>query len=343
MNAKLTDDAVAGLPLSLGRAELLEEIMSTPVLDDRPIRSREPRRRTRWLVPAAAAVVVAALALGTARWAGDDPAPAADRSAPVMSMPAVANGYVVLDAPGWTMVARHADEGRGEMSYENGDQYLELMWGLPEDYDGYVEDRRHIVRPAADGAPIQILGLGAQMWAYSPDDHTAIREVDAGQWIEFRGEGMDEAGYLALLGQLRAVDEAEFDAMLPEEFVTGAERNDTVDTILDEIDAASDGPLLPEGVDRASITSDQVDDYQLGSEISGQVACAWLGEYAAAEEAGDQGRMDAAAAALNSSHDWPVLHRMDDRGYFPEVLWMYAQQVADAGTLPEDYQNGLGC
>ena len=47
MNPKLTDDAVADLPLHHGRAELLEEIMRTPVLDDRPVRAERPRRVVR--------------------------------------------------------------------------------------------------------------------------------------------------------------------------------------------------------------------------------------------------------------------------------------------------------
>ena len=40
------------------------------------------------------------------------------------------------------------------------------------------------------------------MWAYSPHDHTVIREVEDGHWMEFRGDGMDQAAYLELLGQL---------------------------------------------------------------------------------------------------------------------------------------------
>lgn len=343
MNAKLTDDAVAGLPLSHGRAELLEEIMRTPVLDDRPVRAESPRPRTRWLVPAAAAVVVAALALGTAWWtSGDDPA-GDDSGAPIASQPLAANGdRIVLDAPGWVVTAAYADGDTGEMTYENGTQSLDIMWGPTESYQGYVEDRRHIVDPAADGAPIEIIGAAAQMWAYSDDDHTAIREVENDQWIEFRGSGMREAGYLALLDQLRLTDLEGFEAALPESFVTSDERDATVGEILDEIDAVTDGPLLPEGVARSSISSDQVDSYQLGAEVTGQVACAWFGEYAAATQAGAQGRADRAVEVLAGSHDWPVLHRMNESGDYPEVLWGLAEQL-DTGELPDWYADGLGC
>lgn len=343
MNAKLTDDAVAGLPLSHGRAELLEEIMSTPVLDDRPIRSQEPPRRTRWLVPAAAAATVAALALGAAWWQTDGSGPGGDGTREVAEpSPEMAGGHVLLDAPGWEVAYMHADKSTGEATYENGKQRFDVMWGPTASYEGYVEDRRHIVQPAADGEPITILGANAQMWAYSADDHTAIREIVDGQWIEFRGSGMDEAGYLALLDQLQLVDKATFQASLPEEFVVDGERDDAVASILDEIEAVS-GQLLPDGVARSSIDSGQADSYQLGAEVAGGVACAWLDEFAAAKQAGDQARADNAAAVLASSTEWPVLHRMNKAGDYPEVVWDYASTVADDDAVPEGYEGGLGC
>lgn len=344
MNAKLTDDAVARLPLSHGRAELLEEIMRTPVLDDRPVRTETPRRRTRWIVPVAAAAVVAAFAVGTAWWTDDTGSgPGRDGTREVAEpSPEMAGGHVLLDAPGWEVASSYADKRSGEMTYEKGPQRFDIMWGPTDSYQGYLEDRRHIVQPAADGEPITILGADAQLWPYSADDHTAIREVVKGQWIEFRGSGMDKAGYLALLDQLRLVDKPTFQASLPEEFVVDSERDATVASILDEIEAVS-GQVLPPGVARSSIDSGQTDTYQLGAEVAGGVACAWLDEFAAAKQAGDQARIDAAAAVLASSHDWPVLHRMNESGDYPEVLWQYAEQASDGGVVPEGYAGGLGC
>lgn len=343
MNAKLTDDAVAALPLSHGRADLLEEIMRTPVLDDRPVRTEQPRRRTRWVVPAAAAAVVAVLALGSAWWAQGDGDGGSGGTQEVASQPTAGNAgdHVLLTAPGWTVTAMYADKTSGEMTYEKGDQSLELMWGPTSSYDGYVEDRRYIVEPPADGDPLQILGVDAQMWPYSATDHTAIRAVEHGQWIEFRGSGMSKAAYLALLDQLQLVDTATFEAALPDDFVTEGERTSKVDEVLDEI-AAVAHPLLPPGVDRSTITSDQNDSYQFGAELSGAVACAWLDEFADAKRAGAQGRMDTAAAVLATAHDWPVLNRMNASGDYPEVVWQYADEV-NAGQVPEGYVDGLGC
>ena len=106
MNPKLTDDAVAGLPLHPGRAELLEEIMSTPVLDDRPrphrapappydvggARPRPPPSSRRW--PSAPPGGPAAPAPGSG----------GERAGGLASQPTVAGGdQVVLDAPGWAV------------------------------------------------------------------------------------------------------------------------------------------------------------------------------------------------------------------------------------------------
>lgn len=351
MNAKLTDDAVAGLPLSHGRAELLEEIMRTPVIEDLPVRRENPRRRSRWVVPVAAAALVALVAVGSAWWASDTGAPT-DTGAPndtrgggsdlIASQPVAADGdQVVLDAPGWVVTSAYADDTSGEMTYEKGDQSLDIMWGAADSYQGYVEDRRHIVRPAAGGAPITVLGAAAQMWPYSADDHTAIREVENDQWLELRGSGMPEVAYLALLDQLRLTDLAGFEATLPESFVVEGERSTETDRVLDGIAEFAD-PLLPETVDRSSITSDQNDSYQFGAEIAGGVACVWLDELVDARQAGDQARAQTAAGVLASSHDWPVLHEMNEAGDYPEVLWGIAEDAAD-GQVPEWYADGLGC
>jgi hypothetical protein len=336
---KLTDDAVAGLPLHLGRAELLEEIMSTPVLDDRPIRADRPRRRTTWLVPAAAAVLVAALALGAGWWA--TAGPDGQGSSGFASQPEVGGDSVLLSAPGWAITSASAEDDSGEMTYEKGADSLDIMWGPADSYEGYVEDRRHIVDPPAAGEPIQVLGRDAQLWAYSADDHTAIREVEDGTWIELRGAGMRKAGYLALLDDLRLVDLATFEAALPGSFVTSEENAAAVAEILDGISDFAH-PLLPSGVARSSIASDQNDPYQLGVEVAGAVACAWFDEYAGATRAGADRRAQRAAGILTSARDWPVLKEIDAQGGYSEVVWSLADEVA-AGQVPDWYVDGLGC
>lgn len=341
MNIPLSDETVAGLPLSLGRAELLEEIMSTPVLDDRPVATAD-RRHRRWLIPVAVAAAVA-LVVALGAWWGSGYGPGGDgRTAQVATAPAPETDYrAILDAPGWTVDGVYTDSHGGELSYVNGDLSFEISWYSADTYEGYVEDRRHITEPPADGEPVEVLGLGAQMWAYSDLNHTAIREPQAGHWLEARGDGMDEAAYVALLGQLRLVDEREFEAAMPASYVDGSERDAAVQQILDGIGEYVD-PLIPPASQRVEFSSDQNDPYHLGADVAGAVACEWLADFEAAHRAGDQARMDRAAAVLATARDWPVLQDMEQGGDFAEVIYDYADQVA-AGDVPRGYAEGLGC
>ena len=119
MIPKLTDDAISRLPLQAGRAELLEEIMSTVAPDrqtDQPTPLR-PRRRARWVAPIAAAAVVAGIAGSSLWWHGpaggrgekgpDAPAAGQEQRKGTAEQraadpPTVASGHrAVLDVPGW--------------------------------------------------------------------------------------------------------------------------------------------------------------------------------------------------------------------------------------------------
>ena len=361
MIPKLTDDAVSRLPLESARAELLEEIMTTVAPDrtttDEPLRERHGPGR-RWLVPLAAAAVVAGIAASSLWWeqVGEGTGPSG--STPVAGLPSgassgqpapspepapsVASGHrAVLDAPGWTVEHTEAsDDGYGEVYYASGRSSLEITWYPAKSYASYVEDRAHIVDPPAPGRPVEVLGRPGQLWAYSAKDHTVIREVQDGHWMEFRGSGMDEAGYLALLAQLRLVDLQGFEQALPQRFVTDTERADTVDGILAGITAAS-GVGYPDGRPGGPKSEEQ-DPYQLGAEVAGSYACAWLDEFATATDAGAAARAAEAARVLSTSHDWPVLDQMNPSGDYPEVLWEYADQAA-AGQVPAGYDGGLGC
>ena len=361
MIPKLTDDAVSRLPLGAGRAELLEEIMTT-VAPDRTTEPTPDRHSSgrRWLVPLAAAAVVAGI-VGSSLWweqvgeeagPGDSPPVAGLPSAvpssppppatPAPRGPSVASGHrAVLDAEGWQVrdVESSAD-GYGEVDYASGRSSLQITWYPAESYADYVQDREHIVEPPAPGRPVEVLGRPGQLWAYSAKDHTVIREVQDEHWMEFRGSGMDETGYLELLAQLRLVDLQGFEQALPERFVTDTERADSVASMLQGIEAAS-GIGYPDGRPGAP-KSEQQDPYQLGAEVAGSYACAWLDEFAAATGAGAAVRADEAARVLGTAHDWPVLNQMNPDGDYPEVLWEYADEAA-AGRIPSGYAGGLGC
>src|SRR5205085_2024896 len=110
---------------------------------------------------------------------------------------------------------------------------------------------------------ITVLGRDAQMWAYSADDHAAIRVVEDGHWMELRGSGMDEAAYLDLLGRLRLTSQVEFEASLPDGYVTEGGRQAAADKILADIEAVS-GDGFPAG-SPSFADGDAKDRYQFGA------------------------------------------------------------------------------
>jgi hypothetical protein len=339
MNAKLTDEAVALLPLDAGRAELLEEIMSTPVLSSpAPGTPTPPSRRARWLVPIAAAAAVAGI-VAASIW-GQGLLPGGGTS--VATQPGGQPDHrAVLDAPGWAVTSTESgDDGYGEVNYENGDGQFTITWYPAASYASYVTDREHISDPPAAGEPVEVLGRSGQLWAYEATDHTVIREVEDGFWIEFRGSGIDKDEYLALLTRLRIVGSAGYEASLPESFVTDGERSAATASMLAGITAAT-GAEGPRG-EPVRVDSNQQDPYQLGAAVAGAYACAWLEAY---ENAVTHDQTDLAAEAatvLGTSREWPILNEMNPRGDYPEVVWEYADTVG-AGRVPEGYREGLGC
>ena len=345
--SRLTDDAVARLPLHEGRVELLKEIMSTV----EPVEVTTPGRRTpSWMTAgAAAAAVLAVVAVPVWVGSGGDEAPetrAADIRGyagdpgqhPERGVDRPAGNRAVLVADDWSVEGVYTDTSGGEMTYVNSDQRFDINWYPAGSYDNYLEDRQHIDYPEKDpGESVTVLRRPGLLWPYSKHDHTVIREVQDGLWMEFRGTGLDKQSFLTLLGELVSVDAAGFEQSLPDEFVTDSERPDVIAAMLEGI-----GTGLPASYDGGPITSAGVDRYHLGADVAGTVTCAWIADFAAAKEAGDQPGMQAAADALATSRDWPILREMDTRGDYPEVVWEVADQV-QAGTVPKDYRRGLGC
>lgn len=335
MTAKLTDDAVSRLDLHDGRVELLDEILATPALDrfDGSRTRRLPSSLTAGIAAAALLVAAVGVPAWLAQRSDDD-----QTRVPVQTPPAAEGGFAALDAPGWDVDNVYLSDTDGDIGYVQGDQRLDITWYAAELRAGYVEDRQRINYPKVDpGEERSVLGRGALLWAYSPQDHTVILEAHAGSFIEVRGSGMDKAGFLALLQQLRPVDGAGLEAALPDRFVTTAERPAEVAEILGAM-----GTELPPGYDGPPLTSDEPDRYHLGADLAGGMACAWLDEFAAAKRSGDAARIEAAVAALLESKEWPILLEMDERGDYPEVVWEYADEAA-SGRVPEGYQGGLGC
>lgn len=330
----ITDVAVAGLDLREGRAELLEEIMSTPVADLTVTPGPTAPRRRRWVPAVAAAAAVAVIVGGLAALRlFDDPAPVA--VTPPFAAPSRGT-LAVLDQPGWVLRSATVQPSYGSLSYEKAGSQVEIRWKAADLHDQYVADRTRIDAPAVDpGESLTVLGAPALLWAYAADDHTVIRQVDGDVFLEVRGSGLGEPAYRALLTRLVAIAPGDLDDHLPARFVTAPERDDAV-----QRDLA--GVPLPEGFGADDVESTESDPYHLGADVSGAVTCAWIEQFVKARADGDTRAAQEAQDALSTSRDWPVLRRMNPEGDYPEVVWEISAEIGK-GKVPAEYEQGLGC
>jgi hypothetical protein len=231
-------------------------------------------------------------------------------------------------------------EGQGEMTFSNGQRELELSW-IPASDRSSLTDRSDL------HISTTVLGSPATITRYAgSNDYVAIW-ADGPSSVEARGLATSSADFEALVGQLHQVDVNAWLSALPASAIAPADHGAVVDEMLR-------GLPLPPGLDLSALrTSDETRDrYQLGAQVAGAVACGWIERWVGATASGDDATARAAAAALASSHDWPVLLAMQSQGAYPQVLWQYADAVQTNGTVPGGkpgmtvagtYKSALGC
>jgi hypothetical protein len=138
--------------------------------------------------------------------------------------------------------------------------------------------------------------------------------------------------FAALLGSVRQVEVAEWEAALPNRVVTPAERPAAIDEILT-------GVPIPDGFDARccgeTLTQDRV---ELAGTTANRVVCAWLDRFFTARE----GSPEAAAAldAIATIPSWPVSQELADAAVNPVEGYIAtgtanipALQVNDDGTI----------
>ncbi len=331
-----TDDDVMALPLDRARQELLEEIMSTPTLhtDNTPAPPADKPRRTRWLVIVASAAAAAVVVTGPVWWAQRGGSESTTGNVSSWAVRAAEDApRVLVDAPGWEITYVYGfGSPEGELTFSNGSQELDVHWRSAENYDRYFRDRAHV----STGTPVELLGKPSTMFTYGEGDYTTIRPVEGDSFLEVRGGVGDRSQYLAVLDQLVFTDVDTWLAAMPPEVVMPAERVETIQGMLE-------GVRTPPGFDISTIPAEDLGDrYHFGARVTGTVACAWIERWHQATRAGDDAAANAAAAALQSSKQWPILLEMDRQGDYPEVLWEIADKV-QAGRFPVAYKQGLGC
>lgn len=316
---RITDNEVGQLPIAQGRVELLEEIMSTPVVDRTTAEPRGPRSPRRapvliGVVAAAAAVLATVFVPGWLAGGGPGTTLDAQYGAPGGDPD---GDRAVLTGDGWRVDHVNESETEGEIRYVEGDRNLSIHWRPAPYHADYVADRGDV--GAATG--LTFLGEESLMWAYDTKDHTVIRPVEGDHFLEVRGQGMSRDAYLALLDRVQQVDEAGFAAALPADVVTPETTGSAVAGMLADIPK-------PPGFDPADVEVTGFNiRYHVGAAVTGTVACGWIKEYDAGQKADDQGRVDRAVAAMQSSRDWKILTEMEAGGDWSDVVWSTADEM----------------
>ncbi len=319
--ASITDDEVAVLPVSGAERELMEEIMSTPMMVKSEVTSEPPPSR-RWPRIAAAAVAAAAVAVA-GLWlplsGGDSPAHAAE-----LVKVAEANARLLVGEPGWkvTQVAEFS-VATGDMTFSKGKRSLFLHWRSAESYQSYLDDRAL----EAKRTRIEVLRESGWMFQYNnTTDFTTILPPRGANFLEIRSNLGSEQAYRNILGTLRQVDVQTWLDALPVSTVKPDQRAKALADILK-------GIPVPPGFDRGAIEDRGVGDrYQLGAQVTGAVACGWIDHWRKGGQSGDERAVEEAVAAMRTARSWPILREMDPQGGWSDNLWQVADAIVD-GSL----------
>jgi hypothetical protein len=251
---------------------------------------------------------------------------------------------LLVDAPGWQVT--RADEFNidlGEMTFAYGERELELRWQPVDQHEAAV-DKRIAEADLSTTAPVA--GARARVFRYAGSNRFTALWVRGRYSIEVFGNAPDLETFKGELATVHEVDVDSWLSAMPTSVVKPASRADVAQQMLADIPQ-------PAGFDAAALGSGDAlrDRYQLGAQLTGAVGCAWIGQWVAAREAGDNAKVRQAIGAMATSHRWSILLEMKKDGAYPEVLWQYADAMATnaplaAGkpvTVEESYRDALGC
>jgi hypothetical protein len=335
--ARVTDADVRALDLHSAEADLMEEIMSTPVFESVGAAPPERKRRSgRRLTALAAAAAVAVVVLFVANSSND----AGSVWAAEVVEVAEAVPRLLIDDANWRI--QYADEYTTEdvtVTFTDGTREFELRWWQSADpYEAPDE--------ADTVEAITVLGHEALLVRHEPvggataqdDLHplyagTAFTTVwaDSGYRVIANGWGFDsQEDYQSVLGALREVDVDTWLTAMPASVV----RPDDTDAVVAEMMV---GMPTPAGFDAAEIVTEVgVRDREgLIYEVSSAVTCAWLDQWVDANRVGDQAAADEAVGALGTARDWPIVQEWAVMRNWEPFPWQYADAIASGGTLAD--------
>lgn len=354
--ARVSDADAAALPLRAAEADLMEEIMSTPVLESLP-GTEPPRRRrgARRLVALAGAAAAVAAGVFVVQSGGDDqPAWAAELIEVAESAP-----RLVVDDPDWGVVrAYEFSVEAGEVTFGDGTDELSLFWLPGDQYESLIADRRDSIDHED---AITVAGHQAALIQYSGPGpvFTTIWQQNGYAMEAVSDSFADQESYEAVLAQLTETDVDTWLSAMPDTVIKPDQQTSVVAEMLE-------GIPTPAGFDPATLPIDGVADrYHVGVTVAGEVACAWIRQWDAATQSGDTAAADEAVAAMATSREWPVLLEIAPEGAYADTVWLYADALAyggaavdardpddsivdqvpvdDTGTTVANYVMALGC
>ena len=259
----------------------------------RPHRWR--RRRVLGLAAPALAAAVAAVVLGiTLTGNGSDQAWAA-----ALVRVAEAAPRLLVDEDGWEITrADQFSVDYGEMTLAKDGQELEIKWmpgsSMRRPSGSAMRSWTTLERRQPRTARRACFATGGRA--------TTWRSGCAATTSSRRGLASDTDAFRAVLASLHEVDVDTWLSAMPESVVKPTSQADVIENMLA-------GIPLPPGLDRRSIpTTDAVRDrYQLGAQVTGTVACAWIDRWVGARRVGDEAAAREAVDAMSTSRTWPVL------------------------------------
>lgn len=182
--------------------------------------------------------------------------------------------------------------------------------------------------------PLSVAGHSAVAFKTEAPVWVVIVAVPEGS-IELRIPAANRAWLDTIVQAIHPVDQATFDAALPDSVVAPTERAAVVAGMLE-------GVPVPGDFDAEAAVGDHTiytDRTVLASAVASDVACAWLDDWFTVWENGDATDLETILTALESAPSWPMLQGITEmQSGLPAAIFELVATLRDGGAV----QTGAG-